>query len=153
MKVYSTSQELANTDEKCAALRTIPFFKLFTEDEELRLVLSFGNWMECPSGTPLIHEGSVESTMFVLIRGSVLVQKQGKPLAVVKAPGVVGEIGAFLDTPRTANVLTKDTATIFGLNVKRLGKLPGATLYRIMEYLFKVTADRLVNTAQRMASL
>ncbi len=153
MKVYNNGEEISNTDEKCAALRKIPFFSLFQADEELRLVLSFGNWMECPAGTPLIHEGSVESTMFVLIRGSVLVEKKGKPLAVVKAPGIVGEIGAFLDTPRTANVLTQETSTIFGLNVKRLGKLPGETLYRIMEHLFRVTATRLVHTDQRVASL
>lgn len=153
MRVYTSGEDAAATDEKCAALRKIPFFALFPDDAELRLVLSFGNWRECPAGTPLIHEGSVESTMFVLIRGSVLVQKQGKPLAAVKAPGIVGEIGAFLDTPRTANVLTKDTATIFGLNVKRLGKLPGETLYRIMEHLFRVTAARLAHTDQRMAAL
>lgn len=154
MKVYTSSGEAAgNTDEKCAALRKIPFFALFQKDEELRMVLAFGNWMECPAGSALIHEGSVESTMFVLIRGAALVEKKGKPLAVVRAPGIIGEIGAFLDTPRTANVLTKDTATVFGLNVKRLGKLPGETLYRVMEHLFRVTAERLADTDQRIASL
>lgn len=153
MKVHASNEEMANTDEKCAALRRIPFFALFKDDAELRLVLSFGNWMECPSGTPLIHEGSMESTLFVIIRGAVQVEKQGKPLAVVRAPNIVGEIGAFLDTPRTANVLSTLTSTIFSLNVKRLGKLPGQTLYRIMEYLFRVTANRLVSTDQRMASI
>ena len=153
MKVYSTPDTAPCSNEKCAALRKIPFFALFKSDEELCQVLSYGNWMECPADTPLIHEGSVESTMFVLVRGEVLVQKKGKPLSLVKAPGTVGEIGAFLDTPRTADVFTKDTATIFGLNVKHLSKLPSETLYRVMEHLFRVTAVRLVHTDQRMASL
>ncbi len=153
MKVYSTSENLACSDEKAAALRKIPFFALFKEDEMLCQILSFGSWMECPADTPLIHEGSVESIMFVLIRGEVSVEKKGKVLATVRAPGVVGEIGAFLDTPRTADVRTKDAATIFGLNVKHLGKLPGETLYRVMEYLFRTTAARLVHTDQRVASL
>jgi CRP-like cAMP-binding protein len=153
MKVYSAAEHSTCSDEKCAALRKIPFFALFKDDNELRQVLSFGNWMECPADTTLIHEGSVESTMFVLIRGEVQVEKKGKPLATVKAPGIVGEIGAFLDTPRTADVRTRDTATIFGLNVKHLGKLPGESLYRVMEYLFRITAVRLVHTDQRMASL
>lgn len=153
MKVYSTPDTAPCSSERTATLRKIPFFSLFKSDEELCQVLSFGNWMECPADTPLIHEGSVESTMFVIIRGEVLVEKKGKVLASVRAPGVVGEIGAFLDTPRTADVRTKDAATVFGLNVKRLGKLPGESLYRIMEYLFRTTAARLVHTDQRVASL
>ena len=58
-----------------------------------------------PEGEVLIAEGADPSRMFVLISGSVTIEKDVVPFARIDHPGAVfGEMSWVLDRPATATV-------------------------------------------------
>lgn len=151
MKTYDAFGASAPAPDMFSLLRQIPFFAMFASDEHLQMLLDFGNWMECASGTALIKEGSVERYLFVLVHGKVRVVKGKKLMGEVTGPSVIGEIGAFMNEPRSATVVTDGKATAFRINVQRFSKLPSELLYKLMCHLFQLTAQRLVDTDTRLA--
>ena len=56
-------------------------------------------------GEVLIAEGAVETPLFVLTEGRLLVEREGQRIATVDQPGaVLGEISMLLGVPATATV-------------------------------------------------
>jgi len=151
MKTYDASGATVSVPDTFSLLRQIPFFAMFASDEHLQMLLDFGDWMECASGTALIKEGSVERYLFVLVRGKAKVLKGDTLLGEVAGPTVLGEIGAFMAEPRSATVVTDGKATAFRISVQRFSKLPSELLYKLMCHLFQLTAQRLVDTDSRLA--
>jgi CRP-like cAMP-binding protein len=151
MDTHEANGATQPTPDMFSLLRQIPFFSLFASDEHLQMMLDFGNWMECPSGTALINEGSVERYLLVLVQGRVKVLKGKKLMGEVVGPSVIGEIGAFMNEPRSATVITAGKATAFRINVQRFSKLPSDLLFKLMSHLFQLTAKRLVEADNRLA--
>ena len=60
------------------------------------------------SGSVMIAEGRVESTLMILVSGRASVSKEGNFVAEVSAPSVIGEIAAIASAPRSASVTARD---------------------------------------------
>lgn len=153
MDTHDADKTHSPAPDMFALLRQIPFFAIFGTDEHLQMLLDFGNWMECASGTTLINEGSVERYLLVLVQGRVKVLKGRKLMGEVVGPSVIGEIGAFMNEPRSATVVTDGKATAFRINVQRFSKLPSDLLFKLMSHLFQLTARRLVDADAKLARI
>ena len=65
------------------------------------------------AGEALIRDGDPGGKLFVLLDGSLRIEKGGVPVAVVAEPGVcVGEMSVLLDVPATADVIAAEAATV-----------------------------------------
>lgn len=82
--------------------------------------------VELPEGDVLIEERQSDDDAYVLIDGSLRVEArgEGRTLAMVGAPALIGELAVVTDSQRTATVVA-DTPC-------RLLRLPGAELRRLM---------------------
>jgi CRP-like cAMP-binding protein len=56
-------------------------------------------------GEPLMREGELGTSMFLLAEGRVRVEREGKSLARLEAPEVIGELAALAPAPRAASVV------------------------------------------------
>jgi CRP-like cAMP-binding protein len=100
-------------------LRKLPFLRSM-EPEILEVFLNHMRLIEAPKGIAVCQEGQKQRSLFVLFKGQASVIRRGsfpKPrrLATLSEGSVFGEIGFFLNEPRTADVITDSACQIIRL--------------------------------------
>lgn len=68
-----------------------------------------------PAGETLISEGGHDKWMYVISEGSLAVGAGGKQIAVLGQGDIVGEVAAFLDVDRTADVTAVEDTRVLRL--------------------------------------
>jgi CRP/FNR family transcriptional regulator, cyclic AMP receptor protein len=64
-------------------------------------------------GATLLAEGAVPGRLFVLLEGTLRIEKGGMPITTIREPGsCVGELSLLLGVPATADVIVVEPATI-----------------------------------------
>lgn len=106
-------------------LRFGPFLLLETHARER--LRSHAKDLRLREGDVLIEERHADDDAFLLIEGSlrVLARGEGRTLAIVAAPALVGEMAVVTDHERTATVVADTPCTLL--------RLPGAELRRLMD--------------------
>lgn len=130
--------------EEFPALREIPFFDIFMEDDDLGLIVRKGDWLRVPAGTVLVREGELEHDFFVLASGRARAEKAGKVLAEFCRGDIFGEMGALLFEKRTATVTTEEDCLVYRMHVAALNKLSLHTVFPIIIHFYRTTARRLM---------
>jgi CRP-like cAMP-binding protein len=100
------------------------------------------------AGEALIHDGDPGGHLFILLDGSLRVEKDGVPVAVVAERGVcVGEMSVLLDVPATADVIAAEATIVARIEHARdvvaahpelalsLARLLAARVQRMTTYL------------------
>ncbi|MBU1002858.1 MAG: cyclic nucleotide-binding domain-containing protein [Proteobacteria bacterium] len=149
------SEYVINIPEEAdyARLRSIPFFDVFREEGDLFTVALGGVWLGCPGGTVLMRDGELGHDFFVLVKGCVEVQKEGKVLGEVCAGELLGEMGAMLHEKRSADAVTKGDCILFRLHVTALNNLPLQVVFPLMVHIYRITAKRLKLADKRLAMM
>jgi len=135
-----------------AMLRSIPFFDVFEDDEDLSTVCRGGSWLGCPPGVTLICDGEMGHDFFVVVRGGAEVRKDGKVLGEVPQGELLGEMGAFLHEQRSADAVTSADSILFRLHITALNRLPLQVVFPLMVHIYRITARRL-KAADRKLSM
>jgi CRP/FNR family cyclic AMP-dependent transcriptional regulator len=64
-------------------------------------------------GEMLLQQGVRSGALFVLVSGVLEVQRRGRAVVQIAAPGaIVGELGLLLDSPASADVVAVGSATV-----------------------------------------
>jgi CRP/FNR family cyclic AMP-dependent transcriptional regulator len=104
-----------------------------------------------PAGDALIEEGVRHDGMWVLVSGSVSVERDGVPFARVDTPGAVfGEMSVVLDKVATATVRARSDVEVYAIAepLDFLRDRPGAALA-----VLRVTAARLDGLTQYLVDV
>jgi CRP/FNR family cyclic AMP-dependent transcriptional regulator len=104
-----------------------------------------------PAGDALIEEGVRHDGMWVLVSGSVSVERDGVPFARVDTPGAVfGEMSVVLDKVATATVRARSDVEVYEVAepLEFLRDRPGAALA-----VLRVTAARLDGLTQYLVDV
>ncbi len=101
--------------------------RLFAElgFKELTRVFEHLHALTVESGHKLVEEGDVSDSLFILVDGSVAVERDGNQLFVLKPGAHFGELSLLTQRPRAA--------TVHALTPSRLLVLPRAGFYRIVQ--------------------
>jgi len=104
-----------------------------------------------PAGEVLIDEGVRHDGMWVLVSGSVNIERDGVPFARVDTPGAVfGEMSVVLDKVATATVRARSDVEVYAIAAPLdfLRDQPGAALA-----VLRVTAARLDGLTQYLVDV
>jgi SulP family sulfate permease len=134
---------------------------LFPEDPEGSRFRGYLSEVSFQSGQELIKQGEAATDLYFLESGEVSVflrRADGTSVRLRRtgAGTILGELGFYLDLPRTASVLADRPGKAYRLTVASLARMESeqpqlaAALHRFMAYLL---AERLVNTTQALETL
>ena len=140
-------------EENIMCLQRLDFFKIFSDEVELKKFIHYGSWLNVPRGTLIIREGEIEDTFYVLIKGRLRVFKAGKTLQYLEKGEVFGEMGSLLYEQRSAHVMAVEDSYLFQFCVKNLHSLSGPVIFKIMRYMFKIVARRLLKLNRKFVHL
>ena len=101
--------------EKVLALRSSHLFAALPA-EVLLPIANFCSELEVESGELLMEAGETGDSLYILIDGSVRVERDGATLAVLGAGECVGEMAALDWEPRSASVIAEETSRLVRLD-------------------------------------
>ena|SRR5919197_3489952 len=93
-------------DAKIDLLKTVPLFAGCSK-QELRRIASIADEVDLKEGTKLTRQGERGREFFVLLDGTVAVERSGRSRGTRKAGDFIGEIALLTQSPRTATVTAK----------------------------------------------
>ena len=121
-------------------------FEAFSLTEVMQL-LQRARQRQLPAGYVMIEEGSVASSMFIVIRGRAIVSRSrgdGRDLLAILDPGATaGEMAIIDQAPRSARVVTEGEAAVIELDAQALMELPPPLLRKMYRNLAVILARRL----------
>jgi CRP/FNR family transcriptional regulator, cyclic AMP receptor protein len=141
-----------------APLDQIPFFENF-QDAHLNDILYSSYFIQADMGDAIIKEGQEDSRIFILLAGTLAVEKDGEEIATIGKPGeIFGELAIVSDEKRSANVVAKTNTLCLVIDQKFLQEIkseednPGyyAALYG---FISRVLAARLKTATEHIARL
>lgn len=100
-------------------LRELPFFRTLKEGI-LSAFCGAGQILSLPAGTLVCRAGARRRNLYVLLRGEAVVRRENERIAHLSQGAVFGEVGFFLNEPRSADVITMCPSV-----VARISYIPG----------------------------
>jgi len=90
-------------EDKLALLRTVPLFADL-DDTSLQAVAILAREVECRAGDVLMLQGEPGDAFYVILDGTLRVERGDRPVRSMTAGGFLGEIALLERSPRTATV-------------------------------------------------
>jgi CRP-like cAMP-binding protein len=92
---------LASMDEKTAIVATIPMFAKL-EPRSLEAVASLAKVVAAPADTVLLREGEPAESFYVIVHGTVQIERLGTFVRSIMDGGFIGEVALIEGSGRTA---------------------------------------------------
>jgi CRP-like cAMP-binding protein len=109
-------------DSKLELLRAVPLFSDLDE-RDLQAVGVLAREVTIPAGATLMAEGEPGDAFFVIVEGTVRIEKGGRPVRSMTAGGFLGEISLLDGRPRTATAVAVTDCRILRLEQHEFDRL------------------------------
>ena len=103
-----------HTDDKLELLKRVPLLAGLGR-KEIEEVGRLAEEIDVPAGRVLMREGQTGQEFFIVVRGSVLIERGGHALRSLGPGDFLGEIALVDDGPRTATATTETSAQLLVL--------------------------------------
>ncbi len=139
--------EAPSLNPKLQLLQRVPLFAgLGTE--ELEAIGAISEEREVDAGTALTHEGRHEGYFFVIVSGTVRIERGGQTINTLQDGDFLGEISLLDGGPRTASAVAETPCQLLVLSYQRFNQLldtapqvRSAVLEEVGQRLRKLDAD------------
>jgi CRP/FNR family cyclic AMP-dependent transcriptional regulator len=105
---------MAHIDQKLELLKHVPLLKGLSR-RDLEEVGQLAEEVDVPDGQVLTREGASGSEFFMIVSGTVRVERAGATLRMMGAGEFLGEISLIDDGPRTATATAVGPTTVLVL--------------------------------------
>jgi CRP/FNR family transcriptional regulator len=113
-------------DDKVELLRRVPLFAAL-EPPELSAIARIANVVDVPAGTVLTHEGRHEGYFFVVVMGSVRIDRAGVTVNTLSDGDFFGEIALLDGGPRTATATSISDSRVLQVTNEQFDELLATT--------------------------
>ena len=131
-------------DEKLELLRSVPIFGRCDRKHLQRLGM-LTEEIDVPAGKVLIRQGELGDDLMILVKGLVVVERNGERVNKLGPGEFFGEIALIERGPRTATVTTETPCRLLLLNHR--------SFHAVMEEFPEVAAQVMLTLAHRLRSL
>ena len=114
-------------DQKLELLERVPLFAGVSHEglEEIGRIV---DEIDVPAGKALTHEGRHEGYFFVIVDGTVRVERGGRTINTIGAGDFLGEIALLDGGPRTATATTESACRLLSMTHERFSELLDSSL-------------------------
>lgn len=109
-------------DDKLALLAQVPLFAGI-EPDDLSKIARIAEDVDAPAGTVLTHEGRHEGYFFVIVSGTVRIDRGGQTINTISDGDFLGEIALLDGGPRTASATAATDCRLLKLTLDRFDEL------------------------------
>ena len=109
-------------DQKLELLEPVPLFAGIAR-EGLEEIGRIADEIDVPAGTALTHEGRHEGYFFVIVSGTVRIERGGRTINTIGAGDFLGEIALLDGGPRTATATTESPCRLLSMTHQRFHQL------------------------------
>jgi len=114
--------EPRSKDPKVELLQRVPLFAGLAA-KALEAISEIAEEREVPAGTALTHEGRHEGYFFVIVTGSVRIERGGQTINTLRDGDFLGEIALLDGGPRTANAIAESPCRLLVMTYQRFHQL------------------------------
>lgn len=140
-----------NRREHENALKSLSFFDGFG-DEEIDEMLNASQILSFVAGQPVISEGEVDDTFYILAKGQAEVVKGGRRIDALVAGDCFGEIGFLSSTRRTATVRAVSDVMVLKVNASLMEQASPECQLRYYKAFTQTLIYRLSLTSARLSA-
>ncbi len=136
-------------------LRTIPLFHGFA-DGELREIGDLFDQITAPPGQPLFDVHEPATTLYILTKGEVTLDRPGDDTFKLHPPALIGELGALTGLPRSTRATASAGSVVWQLPAKKLQTWLAEhqeLAVRFLVNLLTAVADKVHRDQRRMADM
>ncbi len=136
-------------------INRIPFFARFTDEHKRMLAESASFFVHFNKGDCMIREGSEDSTLFIVVKGSVVVTKDSLPgeiMVTLPAGSVIGEISFLTNRVRTSNVIANEDTICFAIDRASMEEMEFAIQLQFKDELIGILIGHLDRTSAALAA-
>jgi serine/threonine protein kinase len=138
--------------KKFNTLKGLGFFKGFADGEIWELVRA-SNWQSYAPGEPIIQEGDIDDSFYILLAGMVIIEKHGQHVDSLQEGDCFGEMGFLSKTERTATVRAKTDVSLIRVNAATLDRAEEGTQLRFLKVFVRTVVERLKQTTAILTQL
>ncbi len=133
----------------------MPMFKSFSHEEKNEFVKMEHSFLGFKKGDVIIKEGDAFISMYLLIKGIVLITKSEQNTIISKlTPGVLfGEMSFFTNNPRYTNVIADEEVMVIKMDDSFFKQISVEIKDKIKDYIIEMLISRLDSMNESMAKL
>lgn len=109
-------------DDRLELLERVPLFAT-AAPEQLAEIRRFADEVDVPAGTVLTHEGRHEGYFFVVVSGTIRIERGGRMINRIGPGDFLGEIALLDGGPRTATATAETACRLLSLTNERFHHL------------------------------
>jgi len=113
-------------DQKIELLERVPLFA-GVSDAGLAEIARIVDEVDVPAGTALTHEGRHEGYFFVIVSGTVRIERGGQTINTIGPGDFLGEIALLDGGPRTATATAESPCRLLSMTHDRFADLLDAS--------------------------
>tara|TARA_Y100000031_G_C8107107_1_gene331590 strand:+ start:353 stop:796 length:444 start_codon:yes stop_codon:yes gene_type:complete len=135
-------------------INQVVFFNPFTEEEK-KYISSLNNTVFLYHlGEAIFREGEEDAALFILLKGTVSVNRSETVTICTLKPGsVFGEMSLLGKRPRSTSIIADEEAIVLKIDRKGLENLPGKLECKFKDQFIKVLINRLDEMNKNMEKL
>jgi CRP/FNR family transcriptional regulator, cyclic AMP receptor protein len=151
-------------------IQRLPFFKEFSEAEREKVVQTSGVFEKYKAGKAIISEGETTAAVFVILTGTVVIQKQINidstenyispqkqvdfTIKELKAGSIFGEISLISQRPRnTSAIATSNQVVVMKITEKIIEKFNFSIQRKLQNQLIHILVERLEDMNEQFIKL
>jgi CRP/FNR family transcriptional regulator, cyclic AMP receptor protein len=115
---------------------------------QLETLVKYADEFDVPAGTTLTHEGKHEGSVFIVIVGTIEIERGGRTVDTIGPGGFFGEIAAIDGGPRTATGRALEDTRVVALSPRQVNdaldvspELRSIVMSTMEERLARIDAD------------
>ena len=128
--------------ERFALLRRLKFFHEFATSE-IWEVMRAGSWHDYAAGDEIVREGAIDDRFYVIVSGTVGVERGGRQLGRLEVGDCFGETSYVRGARRQATIRAESDATIVQVSSTLLEQASPACQLRFNKVFLKTLIGRL----------
>lgn len=149
-RLRRSEQQLAKAEHR-NLLRGLAFFDGFGE-REIDVLLEASSLLQFRAGEPIVREGELESSFYILAAGSARVEKGGLAIETLGRGDCFGEMGFVAEARRSATISAISDSIVLRMSRSGIDLAPTETQLLYYRTFAETLVYRLAVTSARLAA-